>query len=249
MPSLPLCHGHSGLQTFFPLHSFAAGPRDCPGPASSTNSSPNSSPGSSSGLGRNGCHGNPEVVLLAQRPPGVVVPSVPHNMAPLGPCVRPPPATPRAFTLVPTDGTPPSRCSGPQSHQGLPFPHFIASAGAVSVFCACGAEAEAPPTPRAWAWCGRSAASLTTPPSTGHTPLLPWQRGGGGAPQPPKIKGWVHRCGRGQVHGCGTGRGRQYRCGHRRGRGRHPGWPGAPPRAGGTRVVTSARDPPLPPRP
>lgn len=55
------------------------------------------------------------------------------------------------------------------------------------MFCACGAEAEAPPTPGTWAWCERSIASLTTPPSTGHTPLLPWQRGG--PPSPPKLRG------------------------------------------------------------
>lgn len=47
------------------------------------------------------------------------------------------------------------------------------------------------------------------------------------------------------MHGCG----RHYGCGHKMGRGCHPGWPGAPPRAGGTRVVTSGMDPLLPPRP
>lgn len=204
-----------------------------PGPASSTNSSPDSPPF----LGRGGCHGNPEVGLLAQRQPGIVVFSVAHNMAPLGHCA------PKAFIRVPIDSSPPSKCSGSQSHQGLPFPHFIASAGAVSVFVRVGLRHLPAPG------CGRGVPARWPRPQARPRPS-PCSCVCGEAPSHrSQIREWVHPCGRGQTHGCGTGCGHHSGCGHKTGRGHHPGWPGAPPGAGETRVVTSGRDTLLPPWP
>lgn len=145
------------------LQSFSAGPRDYTGPNSISNSNPYSSLGASPGLGRSGCHGSPDVAFLAQRLPGVVVSSVPHNMAPLGPFARLLP--PKAFTLVPADSTPPSRCSGSLRQEGLPFPHFIARAGAVSVLVRVGVRQRHLPVPE----CGRGVGGACR--LAGHAPM------------------------------------------------------------------------------
>lgn len=118
-PDFPPCHGHSELWALCVLQSSAAGPRDCLGPDSSSNSSPDCSLGVSPGLGRDGCHGNPEVELLAQRPPGVVVSSVPHNMAPLGPCARPVPPKRSLWSLLTEPHSP--FAQSPKDMRGCPF--------------------------------------------------------------------------------------------------------------------------------
>lgn len=176
-PGFPLCHGHSELRALCGLQSSAVGPRDCPGPASSTNSSPDSSLGASPGLGRDGCRGNPEVVLLVERPPGVVVSSVPHNMAPLSPCTRPVPPKRSLWSLLTAPQL--SRCSGSQCHEGLPFPHFIASARAVSVFVRVGLRQRHLQTPE----CGRGVGGACRP--AGHAPMS--------SPRPPLVAMAVRR--------------------------------------------------------
>lgn len=134
-PDFPLRRGHSELQALCVLQSSAAGPRECPDPDSSSNSSPDSRLGVSPGLGQDGCHGNPEVVLLAQRPPGVVVSSVPHNMAPLGPCAHPVPPKRSLWSLL-TAPHPPD-AQGPKDMRGCHFHTLLPVQERCRCLCVC----------------------------------------------------------------------------------------------------------------
>lgn len=91
---------------------------------------------------------------------------MPHNMAPLSPYARPVP--PKRSLLSLLTAPQPSRCSGSQGHEGLPFPHFIASAGAVSVSVRVVlSRGTSQPQSAGGAWAGR-ACTMATPLCLGH---------------------------------------------------------------------------------
>lgn len=76
-----------------------------------------------------------------------------------------PSVAPKAFTLVPADRTRPSRCSGSLRQEGLPFPHFIARAGAVSVLVRVGVRQRHLPVPE----CSRGVGGACR--LVGHAPM------------------------------------------------------------------------------